>query len=365
MSALVFECKLPGMLTTVQDGGRWGYQGEGMPVAGAMDLQAFRLGNLLAGNDENTAALEVTIMGPSLTVLEGEAIIAVTGADLGFQINGSAAPLWTAVLVKAGDSLSFSGPKRGCRAYICFSGGVDVPVVMESRSTYTRGAVGGFHGRALKKGDVIKCGEPFGLWKKCEGLECPEELRPSYEPEAPLRVIAPGPQEEYFTPEGVETFYKEEYKVSASADRMGYRMEGPEIEHKDAADIISDAIPLGAVQVPGHGQPIVMLADRQTTGGYTKIGVVCSPDLAALAQRMPGMAVRFVKITLDEALNLVREEARKRDEMRRLRAKWRSAGEGPAAQYVAEETSPSRGEAILRVDGREHRISWEEIQEVE
>lgn len=365
MSALVFECKLPGMLTTVQDGGRWGYQGEGMPVAGAMDLQAFRMGNILAGNDENTAALEVTIMGPSLSILEGETIIAVTGADLGFQVNGSEAPMWTAVPVGAGDTISFSGPKKGCRAYICFSGGVDVPVVMESRSTYTRGVVGGFQGRALKKGDVLRCGEPFGLWRKCEGLACPEELRPSYGQKDPLRVVAPGPQEEYFTEKGIETFYAGEYKVSPSADRMGYRMEGPVIEHRDAADIISDAIPLGAVQVPGHGQPIVMLADRQTTGGYTKIGVVCAPDLAALAQRMPGMEVRFVKITLDEALNLVREEAQKRDEMRRLRAKWRSAGEDPAGLLPKEEAFPSRGEALLRVDGREHRISWEEIREVE
>ncbi|MDD3515368.1 MAG: KipI antagonist, partial [Synergistaceae bacterium] len=142
MSALVLECRLPGMLTTVQDGGRWGYQGKGMPVAGAMDLPSFRRGNILAGNDENDGAIEVTLLGPTLFVAEGEGMVAATGADLGFQINGRPAPMWTAVAVGAGDVLSFSGPLSGCRAYLCFSGGVDVPPVMGSRSTYTRARVG-------------------------------------------------------------------------------------------------------------------------------------------------------------------------------------------------------------------------------
>ena len=142
-------------------------------------------------------------------------------------------------------------------------------------------------------------------------------------------------------------------------------MDGPEIEHTGAADIISDAIPLGAVQVPGHGKPIVMLADRQTTGGYTKIGVVCSVDIAALSQRLPGQKVRFHKISLDDALALAREEAGKRDEMRRLRAAWRSAPGETVPLPTAEPDLPSRGEALIRVDGEEHRISWEEIREVE
>ncbi|MBL3539860.1 biotin-dependent carboxyltransferase family protein [Aminivibrio sp.] len=364
MSALVLECRLPGMFTTVQDSGRWGYQGKGMPVAGAMDLHAFRLGNILAGNDENDAALEVTLLGPTLFVAEGEGIVAVTGADLGFQVNGRPAPLWAALAVKVGDTLSFSGPRSGCRAYLCFSGGIDVPVVMESRSTYTRALVGGFQGRALKKGDSVRCGEPLPLWRRCEGLVCPEGLRPAYSPDAPLRVV-PGPQDDLFTDKGKETFYGSEYSVSNSADRMGYRLDGPEIEHAGGADIISDAVPLGAVQVPGHRQPIVMLADRQTTGGYAKIGVVCSVDIAALSQRLPGQKVRFQKISLDDALALAREEAGKRDEMRRLRALWRSAPKEVAPEAADEGAHPFRGEALIRVDGEEHRISWEEIREVE
>ena len=154
MSALVLECRLPGMLTTVQDGGRWGHQGEGMPVAGAMDLQSMRIANLLAGNEENDACLEISLLGPRLTVAGGEGVAAVCGADLGFQLNGAAAPLWTAFPVKEGDALSFSGPRSGCRAYLALSGGIDVPRIMESSSTYTRAKVGGLEGRAAAGVDV-------------------------------------------------------------------------------------------------------------------------------------------------------------------------------------------------------------------
>ena len=363
MSRLVLICDSPGMLTTVQDGGRWGHQGEGMPVAGAMDLQSMRIANVLAGNGENDSCLEVSLLGPRLTVAGGEGVAAVAGADLGFQINGADAPLWTALAVKEGDVLSFSGPRSGCRAYLAFSGGISVPLVMESRATYTRAGVGGLEGRALKKGDRLECGEPPLLWKKCEGLVCPAELRSVYDFNAPLRTIS-GPQEDLFTEEGLKTFYSSEYVISNSADRMGYRMDGPLVEHVGAADIISDAIPLGAVQVPGHGQPIVMLADRQTTGGYTKIAVVCSADVAALAQRLPGQKVRFERIALKDAVALVREEKRKRDELLQVRAAYRSTSREKAPEVVPV-SGPVRGEAIMRVDGVEHKISWEEIQEVE
>ncbi len=364
MTAPVFSVLVPGMLTTVQDSGRWGYQGKGMPVAGAMDMQAFVLGNILVGNDENAAALEVTLMGPTLSVAEGEGVVAVTGADLGFKVNGGDVPNWTVVSVKAGDVLSFTAPRSGCRAYLCVSGGIDVPRVMESRSTYTRAKVGGLEGRALKKGDTLRCGESAPLWKRCEGLVCPEALRPLRDPAAPLRVI-PGPQDDLFTEKGLASFYGTEYVVSNSADRMGYRMDGEPIEHTGAADIISDAIPLGAVQVPGHGQPIVMLADRQTTGGYTKIGVVCSVDVASLSQRLPGATVRFVKISLKDAVELVRGEAKAREALRALRAAWRSGTRAASAPVLSESAAPSCGEAIMRVDGKEHVISWEEIGEVE
>ena len=362
MSPLVISVETPGMLTTVQDCGRWGAQGQGMPVAGAMDGQAFRMGNIIVGNREEDAAFEVTLIGPKFLVAEGEGIAAVTGAELGFQVNGKAVPNWTAVKVMKGDVLSFSGPRSGCRAYLCLSGGIDVPPVLGSRSTYTRAKVGGLEGRPLKKGDRLSCGEPAPLWRRCTGFTCPEGLRPSYESEAPLRVI-PGPQDDLFTPKGRETFYSSVYTISNSADRMGYRLDGPVIEHEGAADIISDAIPLGAVQVPGHGQPIVMLADRQTTGGYTKIGVVCSVDMAALSQRLPGEKVRFVPLALKDAVALAREAGIKRQKLLELRAAWRSHP-APAVLPAEKTTVPvTQGEALLHVDGESHRVTWEEIKE--
>ncbi len=362
MSPLVLSVQAPGMLTTVQDIGRWGAQGQGMPVAGAMDAQAFRMGNIIVGNREEDAGIEVTLMGPKLLVVEGEGIVAVTGAELGFSVNGHAVPNWTAVKIGEGDVLSFSAPRSGCRAYLCLSGGIDVPSVLGSRSTYTRAKVGGVEGRALKKGDRLPCGEPGPLWRRCAGFVCPEELRPRYDPAAPLRVIA-GPQDDHFTPAGRETFYASEYTISNSADRMGYRLDGPVIEHEGAADIISDAIPLGAVQVPGHGQPIVMLADRQTTGGYTKIGVVCSVDMAALSQRLPGEKVRFVSVSLKDALALAREAGGKRQRLLELRAAWRSHP-APAVLPVEEITMPvTRGEVLLHLDGEAHSVTWEEIKE--
>ncbi len=362
MSPLVLSVQAPGMLTTVQDIGRWGGQGQGMPVAGAMDGQAFRMGNIIVGNQEEDSGLEVTLMGPKLLVAEGEGVAAVTGAELGFQVNGKAVANWTAVEIGEGDVLSFSGPQAGCRAYLCLSGGIDVPMVLGSRSTYTRAKVGGVEGRALKKGDRLLCGEAAPLWRRCSGFVCPEELRPRYEPGAPLRVI-PGPQDDHFPPKGRETFYGSEYTISNSADRMGYRLDGPVIEHDGAADIISDAIPLGAVQVPGHGQPIVMLADRQTTGGYTKIGVVCSVDMAALSQRLPGEKVRFVPVALKDALTIVREAGQKRQKLLELRAAWRSRP-APGVLPAEEITVPvTKGEALLHLEGKAHRVTWEEIKE--
>jgi biotin-dependent carboxylase-like uncharacterized protein len=333
-----------------------------MPVAGAMDPQAFMLGNIIVGNGENAAALEVTLIGPTLRAVGGEGVIAVTGADLAPRLNGEAAPCWTAIGVSEGDTLSFAGPRSGCRAYICFSGGIDLPAVMGSRSTYTRAGVGGFEGRPLKRGDLILIGEPEALWKRCRGFSCPGTLRAARDPDAPIRVI-PGPQDDLFTERGRSTFYGSGYIISESADRMGYRMEGPGVEHSGSADIISDAVPLGAVQVPGDGKPVVMLADRQTTGGYPKIGVVCSVDAAALSQRIPGMKVRFAEISREEGVSLARAAARDREDLRRLRAEWRSRS-SPGGQGWLRQSLPARGEALVRVDGEEHLVSWEEIQEV-
>jgi antagonist of KipI len=345
----------PGMSTTVQDFGRWGHQAMGMPVAGAMDPEALAVANILAGNDPGSAALEITLLGPTMTA-EGDGTVAVAGADLGFCVNGIPAPQWTCVAVKGGDVIAFSGPKgRGCRAVLAVSGGIGVPLVMGSRSTYTRAGIGGFEGRALKTGDTVVCGELPPLWKRTVGFCCPEALRPLRDPEAPIRAV-PGPQDDAFTEEGLETLFGSIYTISTQADRMGYRMEGPKVAHKAGADIVSDAIPLGAVQVPGHGQPIVMLADRQTTGGYTKAAVVLTVDLAVLAQRMPKEKVRFVRSTPEEGAGLLAERSRRLAELCRLRAEYRSR--------PAERSGPARaasGGFTVRLGGKTSTIEWQEL----
>jgi biotin-dependent carboxylase-like uncharacterized protein len=359
----------PGMLTTVQDLGRWGYQQAGMPVAGAMDADALRIGNILVCNDEGAAGLEITLLGPSLTV-DGDGLVAVAGADLGFRINGGPAPCWTALKVTTGDRISFSGPAgAGARAYLCVAGGIDVPLVMGSRSTYLRAALGGFGGRALKTGDRLESGALPVLWKRAEGFACPDDLRPCRDMNVPLRVV-PGPQDDLFTQEGIDTFYGSEYTITNSADRMGYRMEGPAVAHTGAPDIVSDAIPLGAVQIPGHGQPIAMLADRQTTGGYTKIGVLCTPDIASLAQRLPGQKVRFRRVTFGEALSISRAERERIALVRQARALRTTrpddaphAGGSPEERLLATQRLSSTGSLKLVVDGTAYNVTWETASE--
>lgn len=286
----------PGLLTTIQDLGRWGYQRYGMSVAGAMDHFALRVGNLLVGNDENEAGLEVTMMGPEIK-FNCDEVIAVTGADMQPMINGKLVPLWTSLHVKMDDVLSFKGIKSGLRSYISFSRGIDVPEIMNSKSTFTRGSVGGFEGRKLEAGDFIDLGNKV---LPDSGSYLPLKLIPEYLDETEVRVVL-GPQDDYFTEDAIKTFTDSVYKITSEADRMGYRLEGPKIVHADSADIISDGIVFGSVQVPGHGSPIIMMADRQTTGGYTKIATVITPDLSILAQMTPGNSISFKTVSIDEA----------------------------------------------------------------
>lgn len=312
----------PGLFTTVQDLGRWGYQGQGVSVAGAMDIPALRLGNILLGNDEGAAALEITLLGPSL-LIEEAGVFVLTGSELGLCLDGIPIPSWTVFFASAGSKVTFTGGVSvGCRGYLCVAGGVDVPLVMGSRSTYTRGMLGGLEGRALKRGDTLCSGELPSLAMSSVGLHLAESMRPDISNQ-PLGVLL-GLQSDAFTEEGLATFFNSSYALTQESDRMGCRFEGPPVEHKDGADIISDAVTLGAIQVPGHGQPIAMLADRQTTGGYTKIGVLSPLALERLVQRNIGERVTFKRISYDEALL----ESRGLDSLytcaRELRASFRS-----------------------------------------
>ncbi|MBK0347945.1 biotin-dependent carboxyltransferase family protein [Aerococcaceae bacterium zg-ZJ1578] len=302
----------PGLYTTVQDLGRVGYQSQGFGVSGVMDVRSFKIANLLIDNPENEAVLEFTLTGPTLE-FTAETIIAITGGDFQPLINGEPAAMYTAIYMNKGDVLSFQGARTGTRGYIAFSSYLSIPVVMGSRSTNTKCAIGGFKGRRLKEDDYIgfrikRRYLPYFLSRTLDIDEFNQE-------EAVIRVVM-GPQDQYFTKEGRQTFLSEEYTVTSDADRMGFRLEGPYIAHKESADIISEGIAFGAIQVPAHGKPIVLLADRQTTGGYTKIATIASVDIPKLVQRKTDHKVRFVAITIEQAQQLLQAEQKEFNRMR-------------------------------------------------
>jgi biotin-dependent carboxylase-like uncharacterized protein len=287
----------PGLLTTVQDLGRIGYQQFGVSVSGAMDPHSTKLANILVGNDQGEAVLECTMMGPQLQFDKANCI-AITGGDLGATLDGKSIPTYQALAVQAGQVLRFTAPKKGCRAFVAFAGGLDIPEVMGSRSTYMKAKIGGYQGRKLEKGDVIGFRAPKTTLPHMADRVMPPEFVPKSE--YTLRVVL-GPQDDAFTEEGLNTFLGQTYTVTPEFDRMGCRLDGPEIKHKESGDIISDGIAFGAVQVPSAGKPIIMLGDRQTTGGYTKIANVITADFRILAQLKAGDKVRFQKVTIQSA----------------------------------------------------------------
>lgn len=293
------------MLTTIQDLGRTGYQKFGLAVSGSADHYSHRIANYLVGNSESNAVLEVTLFGLKMKVLTSN-VISVTGGDLTFTINGDLSPMWTSLKVFEGDVIEFSRCNSGCRAYVGVAGGISIPEVLRSRSTDTIGQIGGIEGRALKKGDIIPV-ETKSL-HHFNGIRrrLPEKYIPKHETNIHVRVIL-GPQEEAFTQEGIDTFFSSVYKVSNDVDRMGCRLVGPVIEHVDGADITSEGIFFGAIQVPRNGQPIVFLVGRQSVGGYTKIGGVITVDLPKLAQVKPGDSIMFEQVTVEKAHALLKE----------------------------------------------------------
>jgi biotin-dependent carboxylase-like uncharacterized protein len=298
----IFHVVSPGPLTTIQDAGRTAFQHMGVPVSGALDRYALPVANWLVGNDGGCAVLEATLAGARLEVL-AEADIALTGAASALTINGAPAPGWTSIRVRPGDVVDAGVPESGCRSYLAVGGGIDVAPVMGSRATYLGGRIGGIDGRALEAGDVLRRG-PASL------LDAPRRLPwfPLYGSEVILRAV-PGPQDGYFR-SALETFFDSPFTVSARANRMGYRLEGPELAREaDApASIVSEPIVAGNVQVPADGQAIILL-NEQTLGGYAKIATVITPDLFKVAQARPGDTVRFVAVTVAEAGAIARRWA--------------------------------------------------------
>ena len=298
-----------GPLTTVQDKGRLGYQNLGFSASGAMDRRALRLANLLLDNEENDAVLEVTMVGPKFT-FESPNCFVLTGADLKASLNGQVLETNRVYAAGAGDVVDFpqSFPSRGTRAYIGFAGGLDLPPLMGSRSTYLKGKMGGLEGRGLKTGDRLEFLAPRPQLPNLEKRRLPEDFETVYGGrQVKIRVIL-GPQEDSFTPEGLKLFLNQLYRVTPNSDRMGSRLDGPVIPHKGRADIISDGIAFGAIQVPSEGKPIILLADRQSTGGYTKIANVITVDLPKVAQRMVGDEIRFEAVSVEQAQQWLRQE---------------------------------------------------------
>jgi antagonist of KipI len=284
-----------------------------------MDERALRAANLLVGNEEGAAGLEATAEGPAL-LARADLAIAVVGADMGVRVDGRLIPSGTTVAVRRGQLLEMGRARRGLRAYLAVAGGVDVPLLLGSRSTCLPAAFGGFDGRALRAGDRVKIGPAGWPVSALEGRSLPPGWWVAEAETIAVRVVL-GPQDERFTPKGIETFFGSAYRILPHMDRMGIRLEGPPIALRAEADIISDSVPLGSIQVPADGQPIILLADRQTTGGYAKIGVVVKEDVSRLAQATPDQWVRFRQVSLAEAHAALRAyEAR----YRALRHAWQA-----------------------------------------
>lgn len=308
-----FIVEKAGPLTTIQDMGRYGYQRYGLSPAGAMDGRSLSIANILVGNDENEGCLEVTFIGLMIR-FTADNVIAVTGADLGAVLNGMEAPRYRAFCVRAGDTLSFTAAKNGMRAYVGFSGGLAVQEVMGSVSTSTRYGIGGYEGRKLKEKDFVGFREPRAVLPDMDRRWTPQEIFPSKE--AVCRVVT-GPHEDAFTRKGRRDFFWYRKKITNESDRMGMRLDCEPIEHEGDGNIISDGITFGAIQIPPNGKPIIMLADRQTVGGYPKIGSVISVDLPVVAQCMPGMDIRFVEVSLSLAQLLYRRQQEQMEALRR------------------------------------------------
>lgn len=298
----------PGLSTTVQDLGRPGYYHIGIPISGGMDRLALRSANLLVGNPEDAAVLEASFMGPELEFAT-DATVAVTGAELPPRVDGDERPTWTSFRVRAGQTLSFGHLKSGARAYIAISGGVDVPVVLGSRSTYALGALGGFEGRKLAAGDLLPIGSRRGA---AEGRSVSPTLRRGPAASAELRMM-PGLYWHRITAAAGKQFFADTWKVAPEADRIGYRFRGghslefvpreqPFGAGSDPSNIVDACYPYGSVQIPGGTEPIVLHRDAVSGGGYFMIGTVISADLDLIGQLQPHASVKFVPVTMDQAL---------------------------------------------------------------
>ena len=299
------EILSPGPLTTVQDRGRFGYGRYGVAPSGALDSFSLRIGNLLVDNPENEACVEITVLGLKVRALT-DLVLAITGADLHPHLNEKPLKMWHSHLLRKGETLSFRGPGSGCRAYLALGGGISLSPVMGSKSTNLFSRFGGLEGRALKKGDIM-CSDSPHLHLKATGRTVDQRWIPSYSKDWAVRV-AFGPQDDDFTEEGKRAFLHSSFEVTPQSDRTGVRLAGPALQTKPGMEdsIISEGVISGTIQVPGDGQPIIILAET-VTGGYRKIATVITADLSLLGQMKPGDTVHFQEVSMDEAYQALRE----------------------------------------------------------
>jgi biotin-dependent carboxylase-like uncharacterized protein len=306
-----------GPATSLQDAGRFGWQRFGVGPAGAMDRLSLALANVLVGNRPGVAAIEFALAGGRLQVSGGSVRVALTGADSVLKIDSRPVTPWTSATVRDGQTIELSAARSGVFFYLAVSGGFTIPPILGSLSLHHRTGIGGLEGRTLRAGDCLPVGgdEPTG-----PDLALPGPLQAQA---GPIRLVL-GPQDDHFTAAGIASLVNSEYAVSEQADRMGMRLTGPVIEHSAKGfNIVSDGIPTGGMQVPGNGQPLILLADRQTTGGYPKIATVISWDLPRLVQCRPGTRLRFAPVERTEAVRIARETDAA---FRALVAKMRPAG---------------------------------------
>ncbi len=313
---MAFEIKVPGLATTVQDQGRNGYYSVGIPQSGSMDQYSAELGNALVGNTPKEAVLECTYLGPTLVTNE-DALIAVTGAPVEVKVNGERRQQWSQLRLQAGDELSFGVIQGGTRYYICVQGGIDVPEVLGSRSTYLLGAFGGFLGRKLAAGDVVPVGSPSQKAVPHVGT-VPESIRPVFEKEQIVRIVL-GLYDHRLTETGLQNLLTGEWKVTPVADRMGLRYSGPGVEWKDRdqpfgagsdpSNIVDAGYAVGSIQIPGGTQPIILHRDAVSGGGYAMVGTVVTADMDLVARAAPGTVTRFKAISQSDAIAARRELA--------------------------------------------------------
>jgi antagonist of KipI len=319
----------PGLLTTVQDLGRYQYQKVGVVVSGAMDAFSLRTANLLVGNPEQEAALELTMIGPSL-FFEYDQLVAITGAEMEASINNHPVKMWRPVFIRAGSTLTFGRAKTGCRTYLTVAGGFKQPNVMGSKSTYLKAGLGGYNGRALKKGDTVACNgmsgnneiltqqllnASLGNWFSQTSWFLDPQQHSLHEESVTIRAMK-GIEYDLFTDSSHEYIWNDKYMVRPESDRMGYCLIGSPLLAKNPINMLSSAVTFGTMQVPPSGNPIVLMADHQTTGGYPRIIQVISTDLPKLAQLQPGKTVQFKEVSLKEAHELYLQKEKNMEQLK-------------------------------------------------